>query len=129
MGGTYSDECNKYVRGYDPTNVTRKGKTKQQSVSAEAEKKELTSNEAAILNFSVKSPLFSPTTVKKKIGKTKNLRYTLLQAFGDDYTEIHCHRCKSHLGDIMAEDNLGRNGQMFKERHRVNGRSLKYVEE
>jgi peptide methionine sulfoxide reductase MsrB len=91
--------------------------------------KEHTSHDAAIFNFKVKSPLFSPTTVKKKIGRTKNLRYTLLRAFGDDYTEIHCHRCKSHLGDVMAEDNLGRNGRTFRERHRVNGRSLKYVED
>jgi peptide methionine sulfoxide reductase MsrB len=105
----------------------------QQMLQAKQEKQtateEPTSKEAAILNFTVKSPLFSPTTVKKKIGKTKNLRYTLLRAFGDDYTEIHCHRCKSHLGDVMAEDNLGRNGRVFKERHRVNGRSLKYVED
>ncbi|KAL3911285.1 MAG: hypothetical protein SGILL_007341 [Bacillariaceae sp.] len=90
---------------------------------------EPTENETAILNFQVKSPLFSPTTIKKKIGKTKGLRYTLLRALGDDYTEIHCHRCKSHLGDVLEDDNIGRNGRMFQERHRVNGRALKYVED
>jgi hypothetical protein len=29
----------------------------------------------------------------------------------------------------MAEDNLGRNGWVFKERHGVNGRSLKYADD
>jgi peptide methionine sulfoxide reductase MsrB len=72
--------------------------------------------------------LMSPTKIK--VAKTKAIRYTLLRALGDDYTEIHCHRCKSHLGDVLVEDNTGRNGgQPFKERHRVNGRALKYVED
>ncbi|KAL3918284.1 MAG: hypothetical protein SGILL_004309 [Bacillariaceae sp.] len=90
---------------------------------------EPTANEDAVMNFQVKSPLFSPTAIKKKVGKTKGLRYTLLRALGDDYTEIHCHRCKVHLGDVMEDDNIGRVGQLFEERHRVNGRALKYVEE
>jgi peptide methionine sulfoxide reductase MsrB len=86
-------------------------------------------NETAAINFKVKSPLFSPTTVKQKIGKTKGLQYTLLRVLGDDYTEIHCHRCKSHLGDVLEDNNIGRNDQVFRERHRVNGRALKYVED
>lgn len=77
----------------------------------------------------LKAPLFSPGTVKKKIGMAKGLNYTLLRALGDDYTEIHCHRCKSHLGDVMEEVNIGRERREFRERHRVNGRSLKYVED
>ena len=102
---------------------------KARSISQAVQHDNSTANEAAILNFQVKSPLFSPTTIKKKIDKTKGLRYTLLRALGDDYTEIHCHRCKSHLGDVMEEDNMGRNGRVFQERHRVNGRALKYVED
>jgi peptide methionine sulfoxide reductase MsrB len=81
------------------------------------------------INFTVRSPLLSPNMVKKKLNRTKVLRYTLLTALGGDYTEIHCHRCKSHLGDVLAEANVGRNGREFHERHRVNGRALKYVEE
>ena len=102
---------------------------KAKSSAQTDQQKEATPNEAAILTFQVKSPLFSPTAIKKKIGKTKGMRYTLLRALGDDYTEIHCHRCKSHLGDVLEDDNIGRNGKVFQERHRVNGRALKYVED
>lgn len=64
-------------------------------------------------------------------GKTKgsNGGYVLSRALGDDYAEIHCHRCKSHLGDLFAQKNIGSNGTKYRERHRVNGRALKYVEE
>jgi len=49
---------------------------------------------------------------------------------GDSFIEIHCHRCKSHLGNILAEENKGRDGlKLYKERHRVNGRALKYIED
>lgn len=44
--------------------------------------------------------------------------------------DIHCHRCKSHIGNIFEEENRGQDGvKKYKERHRVNGRSLKYVED
>jgi peptide methionine sulfoxide reductase MsrB len=41
---------------------------------------------------------------------------------GPDIIEIHCHRCKSHLGNVVEEEN-----EEFTERHRVNGGSIKYV--
>ena len=48
----------------------------------------------------------------------------------DDLIEIHCHRCKSYLGNLFEEENRGQDGKtMYKERHRVNGRALKYVED
>lgn len=57
-------------------------------------------------------------------------RYTWVEELGEDYMELHCHRCKCHLGDIVEEENDGRaHGQVFRERHRVNGRALKYVED
>lgn len=44
--------------------------------------------------------------------------------------EIHCHRCKSFLGNVYGETNRGQDGiTKFKERHRVNGRALKFVED
>eukprot|EP00934_Nitzschia_sp_Nitz4_P004090 Nitzschia sp. Nitz4//scaffold261_size27179//17819//19216//NITZ4_008214-RA/size27179-processed-gene-0.13-mRNA-1//1//CDS//3329544732//4080//frame0 len=49
---------------------------------------------------------------------------------GEEFVEIHCHRCKSHIGNIFAEKNRGRDYQtLYRERHRVNGRALKYVED
>ena len=46
---------------------------------------------------------------------------------GEDYAEIHCHRCKSHLGDVFAQNNTGNRGETYREHHRVNGRALKFV--
>mmetsp|Transcript_27109 Transcript_27109/g.64807 ORF Transcript_27109/g.64807 Transcript_27109/m.64807 type:complete len:538 (-) Transcript_27109:103-1716(-) len=67
------------------------------------------------------------TTTKK--GKYTG-RYTWVQELGEDYLELHCHRCKCHLGDIVEEENDGRqHGQTFNEHHRVNGRALKFVED
>jgi peptide methionine sulfoxide reductase MsrB len=87
-------------------------------------------NDAAVSFQRRKSSMLRASSfMVKKMAKTQGLKYTMLRAFGDDYTEIHCHRCKSHLGDIVEEENLGRNGRMFQERHRVNGRALKYVED
>ena len=54
--------------------------------------------------------------------------YVLSRNLGDDYAEIHCHRCKSHLGDAIAQKNTGSNGETYRERHRVNGRALKYMD-
>jgi len=61
--------------------------------------------------------------------KCSNGGYVLSRDFGDDYTEIHCYRCKSHLGDVIAQESTGRNGEAYRERHRVNGRALKYMDE
>ena len=58
-----------------------------------------------------------------------NGEYVLSRDFGDDYAEIHCHRCKSHLGDVFAQKNTGRNGEAYRERHRVNGRAIKYMDQ
>lgn len=50
-------------------------------------------------------------------------------ALGDDVLEIHCTRCLSHIGNVVEEKNsTGTRGVIFTERHRVNGRALKYVE-
>ncbi|KAG7368019.1 selenoprotein SelR domain containing protein [Nitzschia inconspicua] len=103
--------------------LDRQKQTKQQSASDEG----VESGESS--EFKRKSLLFSPNTIKKKLSASKSLKYTLLRALGDDYTEIHCHRCKSHLGDVLEEETVGRDGREFRERHRVNGRALKYVED
>lgn len=48
----------------------------------------------------------------------------------NELIEIHCHRCKSFLGNLFNEENRGQDGEtMYQERHRVNGRALKYVED
>lgn len=60
--------------------------------------------------------------------KGSNGGYVLSRAVGGDYAEIHCHRCKSHLGDVIAQVNDGINGEKYRERHRVNGRALKYMD-
>jgi len=65
--------------------------------------------------------------IKKSNGRVKGTGYILSRALGDNYTEIHCHRCKSHLGDVFAEENIGNHGEKYLEHHRVNGRSLKYM--
>jgi peptide methionine sulfoxide reductase MsrB len=111
--------------------LEQKQKTSPQLPSTDVVQGETTEgiSNFATADAKLRSPLFSPTTVKKKIDRSKGLRYTLLRALGDDYTEIHCHRCKSHLGDVMEEENVGRDGREFQERHRVNGRALKYVED
>merc|ERR1712124_51698 len=46
---------------------------------------------------------------------------------GEGVDEIHCLKCRSHIGNIVLEENWGKGGVRFKERHRVNGRSLKYI--
>jgi peptide-methionine (R)-S-oxide reductase len=48
--------------------------------------------------------------------------------FGPDIVEIHCHRCKSHLGNVVEEENKTQYGT-FIERHRVNGQAIKYVQD
>jgi len=53
--------------------------------------------------------------------------FVLSRDLGDDCAEVHCHRCKSHLGDLIAEENTGNNGESYRERHRINGRALKYM--
>jgi peptide-methionine (R)-S-oxide reductase len=51
-------------------------------------------------------------------------------ALGDDVWEIHCIRCGSHIGNVVDEENsTGTHGVVFRERHRVNGRALKYIED
>jgi len=55
--------------------------------------------------------------------------YILSRALGEDHAEIHCHRCKSHLGDVFVQKNIRSNREMCLERHRVNGRGLKYMDE
>ncbi len=55
--------------------------------------------------------------------------YVLSRNLGDDYAEIHCHRCKAHLGDVFVQENTGENLNKYRERHRVNGRALKYMDE
>ena len=64
---------------------------------------------------------------KKTNGRLKGTGYILSRALGEYYAEIHCHRCKSHLGDVFAEENTGNNGEEYREHHRVNGRSLKFM--
>uniref|UniRef100_A0A7S4AJM4 MsrB domain-containing protein n=1 Tax=Pseudo-nitzschia australis TaxID=44445 RepID=A0A7S4AJM4_9STRA len=64
---------------------------------------------------------------KKVRTKNRSIGYVLSRALGENYTEIHCHRCKSHLGDIYVELNTGNRGEFFRERHRVNGRAIKYM--
>jgi peptide methionine sulfoxide reductase MsrB len=64
---------------------------------------------------------------KKTNGRLKGTGYILSRALGENYAEIHCHRCKSHLGDVFAEENTGNNGEEYREHHRVNGRSLKFM--
>jgi peptide-methionine (R)-S-oxide reductase len=44
---------------------------------------------------------------------------------GDGILEMHCHRCKSHIGNVVEEHNKTLYGEFF-ERHRVNGQSIKY---
>jgi peptide methionine sulfoxide reductase MsrB len=53
----------------------------------------------------------------------------VLSALGELFLEIHCHRCKSYLGKVFEEGTRGQNGETYQERHQVNGRSLKYVED
>lgn len=60
--------------------------------------------------------------------KGSNSGYVMSRDFGDDYAEIHCHRCKSHLGDVFVQENVGTNGTKYRERHRVNGRAIKYMD-
>jgi peptide-methionine (R)-S-oxide reductase len=48
--------------------------------------------------------------------------------FGPDIVEIHCHRCQSHLGNVVEEENKTQYGT-FIERHRVNGQAIKYVQD
>lgn len=57
----------------------------------------------------------------------KSSGYVLSRALGENYSEIHCHRCKSHLGDVYVQVNSGNHGEVFLEHHRVNGRALKYL--
>jgi hypothetical protein len=57
-------------------NVTKMLKDMIQQILQEKQEKQMTteeppSKEVAILNFTVKLPLFSPTTVKKKLAKQK----------------------------------------------------------
>ena len=54
-------------------------------------------------------------------------KYVLSRDMGEDYAEIHCHRCKSLLGDVFAQNNTGNRGETYREHHRVNGRALKFV--
>jgi peptide-methionine (R)-S-oxide reductase len=46
---------------------------------------------------------------------------------GESVIEILCHACKSHLGNVLLEENRTPTGIIFHERHRVNGTSLKYI--
>ena len=46
-----------------------------------------------------------------------------------EYNELRCMRCKSHLGNVLREKNFGRSGQLYHERHRVNGKALKFVDD
>jgi len=64
---------------------------------------------------------------KKSNRRAKDTGYILSRELGQNYAEIHCHRCKSHLGDVFAEENEGNQGEKYLEHHRVNGRSLKYM--
>lgn len=57
----------------------------------------------------------------------KHTGYVLSRTLGENYAEIHCHRCKSHLGDVYVETNTGIHGETFREHHRVNGRAMKYM--
>mmetsp|Transcript_16011 Transcript_16011/g.44273 ORF Transcript_16011/g.44273 Transcript_16011/m.44273 type:complete len:491 (+) Transcript_16011:338-1810(+) len=57
----------------------------------------------------------------------KSSGYVLSRALGENYSEIHCHRCKSHLGDVYVQVNSGNHGELFLEHHRVNGRAIKYM--
>jgi hypothetical protein len=53
-----------------------------------------------------------------------------ISAFNELLIEIHCHRCKSNLGKVYEETSTGQDGTTkYKERHCVNGRALKYVED
>jgi peptide methionine sulfoxide reductase MsrB len=70
----------------------------------------------------------SPNSAIVESRKAK-FKQTNTQTVREVFNEVHCHRCKSHLGNVVAEDNRGSDGQMFRERHRVNGRALKYVED
>ena len=45
---------------------------------------------------------------------------------GDGILEMHCHRCKSHIGNVAEEHNKTLYGEFY-EHHRVNGQSLKYI--
>jgi peptide-methionine (R)-S-oxide reductase len=49
--------------------------------------------------------------------------------WGEATIEIHCYRCKSHVGNVMKEEgDNSLEGSQFVERHRVNGRALKFVQ-
>jgi len=68
--------------------------------------------------------------VQRKLEEETNKVLEKQSAFNDLLIEIHCHRCKSHLGNVYEETCRGIDGiTMYKERHRVNGRALKYVED
>ena len=51
------------------------------------------------------------------------------QVTSGEYNELRCMRCKSHLGNVISEKNFGKAGQLYYERHRVNGKALKYVDD
>lgn len=47
-------------------------------------------------------------------------------SYGVRRTELHCRRCRAHLGHVFAERN--RHHPEFRERQCINGVALKYVE-
>lgn len=72
---------------------------------------------------------FAATAAVKR-SQEKEIKDAEANEWNELLIDIHCHRCKSHIGNIFEEDNRGQDGiTKYKERHRVNGRSLKYVED
>lgn len=81
-------------------------------------------------NDAFDEPIFSKPTARRQRSSFQSPYKPPSSQLGDDFIEIHCHRCKSHLGNVMEERNRGRDGTTkYRERHRVNGRAMKYVED
>jgi len=83
----------------------------------------------SISEFSWTSSSDETETDRSTSYKSNDTEFVLSRDLGDDYAEIHCHRCKSHLGDLFSQENTGNSGEIYRERHRVNGRALKYMDE
>ena len=78
-------------------------------------------------NYNEKNLSYESETPKKWQAKTTGS--ILSRPLGENlkFHTLSCHRCKSYLGDVFAEDNEGNYGEKYVEHHRVNGRSLKYM--
>ena len=89
-----------------------------------------TSNESRIPSRKDIAASAANAALKRSLLESETKGSLLMSGFNELLVEIHCHRCKSHLGNVYEETNRGQDGvTKYKERHQVNGRALKYVED